>query len=111
MTAGPYSERTASDAMGRRGPFARIRPTPQLKPPDHPSADRQVPYGVRAGLAHGLAAGIEEVASRLGAGDPRPEGPRPLLDTHDYAGIHTSGPVRQPRALEAGRTVDWEPQV
>jgi hypothetical protein len=90
MTAGPHSERTASEAMGRRGPFARIRPAPQLTPPDHPSADRQVPYGVRADLA----AGIEDVASRLGAGGPRPGDPRPLLETHDYAGIHASGPVR-----------------
>jgi hypothetical protein len=94
MTAGPHSERAASDAMGRRGPLARIRAAPNLTPPDHPSPDRQAPYGVRAGIAHGLAAGIEEVASRLGAGGPRSEGPRPLLDTHACAGIHASGPVR-----------------
>ena len=79
MTAGPHSEHTAPDAMGRRGPSARIRRAPKLTPPDHPSADRQEPYGVRAGRAHSPAAGIEEVASRLGAGGPRPEAPGPCL--------------------------------
>jgi hypothetical protein len=95
--------------MGRRGPFARIRPAPKLTPPDHRSADRQAPYGVCAGLAHRLAAAIEEVASRLGAGGPRPEGPRPLLNARAYAGIHASEPVGEPGASGWGRTVGLAP--
>ena len=43
-----------------------------------------------------------KLASRLGAGGPRPQGTRSLLDTHGYAGIHASGPVRQTRALGGG---------